>query len=357
MCAPRALPGPRDASTGTRNHENLKRRYYNTALRVIVLGLGVYLLLPRIAGLRDALDSLVRLQWWLVPLLVGLEAASLALYAELARAVFGMEGVAPTRRLLGLAVLAGTALGKVLPGGTVAALPPTVGILRREHLDPALSATALLASGVLSSLVLVVALPVVSALSVLAGGGGAAALGLGGVVLAIGVLAGLGWLGVRDPDLGHYLSAQLNGLVRGRRLRAWLHVEDAASGLERAAVALQAVASNGRGMARAAGLALASWACDLGVIAALAVAVTRGAPLAGVALAYVVGQLAAALPLTPGGIGVVETAMIGALATQGMPAGEAAAVVLTWRLVSHWLPMLVGLVVYASVRVSNAAQP
>jgi uncharacterized protein (TIRG00374 family) len=67
------------------------------------------------------------------------------------------------------------------------------------------------------------------------------------------------------------------------------------------------------------------------------------------ALAYIVGQLAAAVPLTPGGVGVVEATTTGALAAQGVPAGQAAAVVLAWRLVSHWLPIVAGLVVYAGV--------
>jgi uncharacterized membrane protein YbhN (UPF0104 family) len=47
-------------------------------------------------------------------------------------------------------------------------------------------------------------------------------------------------------------------------------------------------------------------------------------------------------------VGVVEATMIGALAAQGVPAGQAPAVVPAWRLVSHWLAIAVGLV-YAGV--------
>lgn len=67
-------------------------------------------------------------------------------------------------------------------------------------------------------------------------------------------------------------------------------------------------------------------------------------------LACVVAQLAAAIPLTPGGVGVVETAMIGVLVASGAPAAAATATVLGWRLVSHWLPIVVGLALLPSLR-------
>jgi uncharacterized protein (TIRG00374 family) len=55
--------------------------------------------------------------------------------------------------------------------------------------------------------------------------------------------------------------------------------------------------------------------------------------------------LVMALPLTPGGVGVVEATMIGVLVATGSPGGAATAAVLGWRLVSHWLPILVGLAI------------
>jgi hypothetical protein len=74
-------------------------------------------------------------------------------------------------------------------------------------------------------------------------------------------------------------------------------------------------------------------------------------------LAYVIGRLAAAVPITAGGVRVVETTMTAALVTQGMTAGPAAAVVLAWRLISHWLPMVVGLIVYLAAGTGSGSQP
>lgn len=83
---------------------------------------------------------------------------------------------------------------------------------------------------------------------------------------------------------------------------------------------------------------------DAAALAMMAVAVGRDVPWAGLLLAYILGQLVAAAPLTPSGVGVVETSMIAALVAQGASGAGAAATVLAWRLISHWIPIVVGLI-------------
>jgi uncharacterized protein (TIRG00374 family) len=78
-------------------------------------------------------------------------------------------------------------------------------------------------------------------------------------------------------------------------------------------------------------------------LTAVAVTVGRGTPLTAILLAYIIGQLAAAIPLTPGGVGIVETAMIASLVAAGAPVAAATATVLGWRLFSYFLPILAGL--------------
>ncbi|HET6951393.1 MAG TPA: lysylphosphatidylglycerol synthase transmembrane domain-containing protein [Acidimicrobiales bacterium] len=322
-------------------------------MQALVLAVAVYVLLPRVAGLRETTDTLVRLRWWLPGVAIALEAGSLACYAELIRTVLATEGASPPRRVVQQAVLAGRALGKVLPGGTLAALPGQVRVLRRGAVDPAVAAAAGLASGVLSSLLLVALLPLAAAVGLLSRQSGAVALGVAGIAIGTAVLVVLAWIGVRDPDLGRRLGTLVRRLGRGHWLRARLHTDEMATGVERAAAALRVAAQDRRGMARAAGFAAGSWLLDFTVIAVIALAATRGSPLAGLPLAYVVGQLAATVPITPGGVGVVETTMTAALVAQGSPAGQAAAVVLTWRLVSHWLPIVTGLVAYLANAVAG----
>jgi hypothetical protein len=54
---------------------------------------------------------------------------------------------------------------------------------------------------------------------------------------------------------------------------------------------------------------------------------------------------------------VIEATMTAALFTQGMTAGPAAAVVLACRLISHWLPIVVGLIVYLAAGTGSGPQP
>jgi hypothetical protein len=45
------------------------------------------------------------------------------------------------------------------------------------------------------------------------------------------------------------------------------------------------------------------------------------------------------VPLTPGGVGLVEGGMTASLHAAGLDVGTAAAVALSYRLVSYWLPL------------------
>lgn len=100
----------------------------------------------------------------------------------------------------------------------------------------------------------------------------------------------------------------------------------------------------------ACGWAAANWLLDVAVLVVLAVTVGQGVPLSAILISYVVAQLAAAVPLTPGGVGIVETAMVGVLVASGAPGAAATATVLGWRLISHWLPIPVGLALLPTLR-------
>ncbi|MFE7273789.1 YbhN family protein [Streptomyces sp. NPDC057623] len=65
-------------------------------------------------------------------------------------------------------------------------------------------------------------------------------------------------------------------------------------------------------------------------------------PPAHMALAYLAATVAVALVPTPGGIGSVEAALIVALVAAGGPVAVATAVVLAYRIITVWLPLLPG---------------
>ena len=58
--------------------------------------------------------------------------------------------------------------------------------------------------------------------------------------------------------------------------------------------------------------------------------------------AYLMAAALGSADATPGGLGAVEAALVGALTGYGMSSGAAVSAVLTFRLVTYWLPMLPG---------------
>lgn len=77
-------------------------------------------------------------------------------------------------------------------------------------------------------------------------------------------------------------------------------------------------------------------------LAAVGQALRLPVPVAHMALAYLAATVAVALVPTPGGLGSVEAALIVALVAVGGPAAVATAVVLAYRIITVWVPLLPG---------------
>ena len=67
-------------------------------------------------------------------------------------------------------------------------------------------------------------------------------------------------------------------------------------------------------------------------------------------LAYAVAGVIGLIPITPGGIGIVEASLAGFLALAGLDGAEAVLATLAYRLASYWLPMLAGPIAYGAFR-------
>lgn len=77
-------------------------------------------------------------------------------------------------------------------------------------------------------------------------------------------------------------------------------------------------------------------------LAAVGLALGLPVPPVHMALAYLAATCAVALVPTPGGIGSVEAALVVALVATGGPAAVATAVVLAYRIITVWLPLVPG---------------
>jgi glycosyltransferase 2 family protein len=97
------------------------------------------------------------------------------------------------------------------------------------------------------------------------------------------------------------------------------------------------------------GGAIGYWLFDNLVLLAAFHALGEAPPLIIVLQAYLIGQLGGALPV-PGGLGGIDGGLIGTLIVYGVPAAEAAAAVLLYRVVLFWVPLIMGVPAFISLR-------
>ncbi len=88
---------------------------------------------------------------------------------------------------------------------------------------------------------------------------------------------------------------------------------------------------------------------DIAVLWTTFAAVGPLPPLAPLIVAYLVGYLPNVIPI-PGGIGVLDAGLVGALALYGSPVSHAAAAVLVYHAIAFWIPALGGLLAYTRLR-------
>ena len=93
----------------------------------------------------------------------------------------------------------------------------------------------------------------------------------------------------------------------------------------------------------------AYWIADCGCLAFAFLAVGSPVPWQGLLLAYCAAQLAVNLPITPGGLGVVEGSLTVALVAFGGGRAPTVAAVLLYRVLSFWIPLPTGAACYLAL--------
>jgi uncharacterized membrane protein YbhN (UPF0104 family) len=99
--------------------------------------------------------------------------------------------------------------------------------------------------------------------------------------------------------------------------------------------------------------AVAYLLCDIAVLWVCLRAVGTAPPLMAVVVGYQIGYLANLIPV-PGGVGVLEGGLLGALLLYGLPAAPTAAAVVLYHAVALWVPALGGTVGFARLRTAVA---
>jgi putative heme transporter len=101
--------------------------------------------------------------------------------------------------------------------------------------------------------------------------------------------------------------------------------------------------------------AIVNWFADLVCLLAVIRAFDITLPVSAVAGTYLAVQIVRQVPLTPGGIGVIETGLLTGLVSAGAANASAAAAVLGYRVLSCWLIIPIGLIAWTALRRSRSA--
>jgi uncharacterized membrane protein YbhN (UPF0104 family) len=338
-----------DGGPGGEAHgdEHGRRRLWS-ALRLVVslalLGAAAYFIVGRASEVAAAWHLLGHLLWRWIALAVLFEAASMVVFARMQRWLLRAGGVRVPLGTMVEITLAGNAMAATLPGGVAWAGAWVFGQLRRRGVSRFLRVWMFLVAGAVSSFALF--LVVVAGIELAGDRGPVAGLRWGALALAalpVAAIVGLA-LGRRTPLrlLGRRLLAPLRPLP----VVSWPAAK--AQGLieKIRAVRLSRVA-----WAEVLGLGLLNWLDDCAVLVCCMAALGVGVPWRGIFVVYGLTQVAAALPITPGGIGVVEGTLGALLHAYGVPLQEAVATVIVYRIVSFWGLVPIGWAVWVGLDV------
>ncbi len=336
----------RAATAAARNSEDASsaaRRSIKSTIKIVLLLVLInYIGLPALANVRSNIHKLADIEFGWLALGVGLEAGALLAYAQLTRVALPLKSVKLFR--LFRVQLATKSLTNVIPGGSAAGAALGYRLLTTSGVEGPDAGFALAAAGLISAVVL-------------------------NLVFWLALLISMPFYGFRPL----YIIASLFGiivlffasglsiaLVRGEagaqrmlhRLTARFKFVDA----DRLSAIIRQVASRMREILNdrelAVGLTLwasLNWLLDAASLYVFILAFGITANPIAVLVAFGLANVLAVIPLTPGGLGVIEPTLIGVLA--GFKVGGAAAIaVVSYRIAAFWLPIPIGAIAYLTVR-------
>jgi uncharacterized protein (TIRG00374 family) len=314
----------------------------------IVLLVLEYLVAPELIGASKHLYLLtnIRVGWVLAG--VAFEAASLLSYALLSRSLLpnGGPGLSKVFRI----DLAGLAVSHVLPGGSAGSAAIGYRLLTANGVGGTDAAFAMATQGMGSAVVLNVLLWFSLVISIPLAGfhpiyvvvalvGMLALLAVGALVFSLthgeaGAIRFVRAVGRRIPRVG---PDRLERLVR------------------QLGSSVRALASNRDLLKRAVLWAALNWIFDAASLWSFVAAFHSYVDPIELFAAYGIANVLAVIPLTPGGLGVIDASAPALLVSFGMQRNPATLAVLAWRLINFWLPIPVGAAAYVSLRVPRGA--
>jgi uncharacterized protein (TIRG00374 family) len=299
--------------------------------------------IPQIGGARKALSVLGSVNPALVGTAVIFEAFAFLAYARMIQLLLP----APVRPGLGVAfgtVMASTGVNHVVPGGAATTAAVNYRLLGQagvpgDDLGFALASQAIGSAVVLNVVLwgaLVISIPISGFQPLYA-----SAAGVGVVLIGLFSAAVVAMLRGRDrfAEVIAGLVGRLPRVDPSRVRESMLQLADQLRLLERDRDRLRVVVA----------LAAANWLLDAAALWIMLSAFGHRPGVIGLLVAYGLANVMAAVPISPGGLGVIEAILIPTLVGFGTPRAEASIGVVAYRLINFWLPIPVGAASYVAV--------
>jgi putative heme transporter len=320
-----------------------RARTARTLQVLVALFVLIYLVLPQLGTLGEVVRRLGDVNVFFLLLGTGFEAASLVCYSQLTkRALHPSDLQVSTLTRIQLATKAVT---NVVPGGSAAGSALGYRLLTLAGVEPTTAGFALASAGLGSAVVLNMLLWFTLFVSIPFAGVDPVYVttALVGVVV-LGAFFGL-------------IIALFRGADRAERIVRRVAAKFSFLDPDRAAHVIQRIVSRVTILIRdpkllrgLVGWAMLNWLLDAVALwvflRAFGVSVRPDVLL----IVFCVANISAAIPLTPGGLGVIEFALTSLLVTFGVPKGAASIAVPAYRLAAFWLPIPLGVAVYFTLR-------
>src|SRR6201996_5380158 len=314
------------------------------ALILILLLVIEYLVVPELVGASKDLYLLGRVNaGWVIAGTV-LEGVSLFCYAVLTKVLLP-PGPKPSLWTLFRIDLSAAAVAHVIPAGTLGTAALGFKLFTSEGISGNDATVMMAAKGIGSTVVLnvllwlslVISIPLAGFQPIYAPGAviGAGVL-LGVAALVLGVMRGAGVA----SRLLRVVGDKIPGLSGERVEQAVLN----------AAHSFSLLAKDRRVLVWSLVWASLNWLLDAASLWCFVAAFGHLTNPIELFAAYGIANVAGALPITPGGLGVVDSLAPVLLVGFGVPGGAATLGVLGWRMVNFWLPIPAGAVAHVSLK-------
>jgi uncharacterized protein (TIRG00374 family) len=330
------VPAPGPLRRGRRHpFFNKAKPYARVAFALLAIGLVVWVLSDHSAELANASAYLTHIRWeWLV-LAVVLEFLSIVSYAFVQQELLAAGGIKAPLGWMTSVTLANLAITNSLPTGSIVSTIFTYRQYRNRGSDEILAGWAILALLVVTS----VTLAILAATGVAIAGSESSNQDLVGVTFGILFVVLVAAALFVQRRILLFLLLWSVSVLRSVSPRIATRPDQAVKSLIKR---LDAVRATPLELFAAVIWGFMNWILDCSCLVFSFFALGIKVPWRGLLLAYGAGQLAANLPITPGGLGVVEGSITVALVAFGGQEYSTVAAVFLYRVISFWGELPVG---------------